>query len=64
MQRHRIERAGPSGNPPLEQFPDCSFWRLDDIGIAVRDRYGFQIVGLIQRRPPPPEGVPRSEGTL
>ena len=46
------------------QFPDCSFWRLDDIGIAVRDRYGFQIVGLIQRRPPPLEGVHRSEGAL
>ena len=41
------------------QFPDCSFWRLDDIGIAVRDRYGFQIVGLIQRRPPPPEDAHR-----
>ena len=47
-----------------DQYPDCSFWRLDDIGIAVRDRYGFQIVGLVQRRPPPPEGVHRSGGAL
>ena len=46
------------------QFPDCSFWRLDDIGIAVRDRYGFQIVGLIQRRPPPPEDVHRGGTAL
>ena len=48
----------------LDQFPDSSFWPLDDIGIAVRDRHGFQIVGLIQRRPLPPEGVHRSGGAL
>ena len=47
-----------------DRFPDCSFWRLHDTGIAVRDRYGFQIVGLIRRRPPPPDGVHRSGGAL
>lgn len=38
----------------LDQFEDCSFWRLDDSGIAVRDRHGFQIVGLIPCRSLPP----------
>ena len=47
-----------------DQYPDCSFWRLDDIGIAVRDRYGFQIVGLVQRRPPPPADIHCSGGAL
>jgi hypothetical protein len=38
----------------LDQFQGCSFWRLHDSGIAVRDRQGFQIVGIIWSREPRP----------
>ena len=40
----------------LDAFKGCSFWNLANAGIAVRDLHGYQIVGLIPRRqPPPPE---------
>ena len=42
------------------QFAGCSFWLLDDLGIAVRDRQGFLIVGYFQRRPAPPADVHRT----
>lgn len=48
----------------LDQFQDCSFWNLDNAGIVVRDRHGFQIVGLIPRRPEPPAGTHRSGGAM
>ena len=44
----------------LDAFAGCSFWRLDDAGIAVRDRYGYQLVGLIPRRPPLPPDAHRT----
>ena len=44
----------------LDEFEDCSFWNLDNAGIAVRDRLGYQIVGLIPRRPVPPPDAHRT----
>lgn len=41
----------------LHQFERCSFWLLDDLGIAMRDPQGFLIVGYVQRRPLPPSDV-------
>ena len=41
----------------LDQFPGCSFWRLHDSGIAVRDRQGFQIVGIVWSRTPIPAPI-------
>ena len=38
----------------LDRFPGCSFWRLHDSGIVIRDRQGFQIVGIIWSRDPVP----------
>ncbi|MCY4439990.1 MAG: hypothetical protein OXE53_07255 [Deltaproteobacteria bacterium] len=48
----------------LDRFEDCSFWNLDNAGIAVRDRLGYQIVGLIPRRQVPPADAHRTGGTL
>ena len=48
----------------LDTFEGCSFWNLDNAGIAVRDRRGFQIVALIPRRQPPPAGTHRTAGAL
>ena len=36
-----------------DRFADCTFWCFDLSCIAVRDQRGQEILGLIQRRPPP-----------
>ena len=35
------------------RFEGCTFWCIDDACVAVRDERTQEIVGLIQRRPPP-----------
>ena len=35
------------------RFEGCTFWCIDDACVAVRDERAQEIVGLIQRRPPP-----------
>ena len=48
----------------LDAFQGCSFWNLDNAGIAVRDRHGYQIVGLIPCRTEPPAGTHRIGAVL
>ena len=43
-----------------DRFEGCTFWRIDEACIAVRDQRDQALVGIIQLRPLPNRPKPKS----